>query len=507
MFPISRIVQDCDRNNPAKRPPPPCALGREQAGPLQESDIALTPVFEPSAQLTASVPPLASAPLTHMDVAVIGAGPAGLMAADVLSAAGLRVHVFDRMPSAGRKLLLAGRGGLNLTHSEPEADFLARFAARSHWLSPMLGVFGQQQVRAWAESLGVSTFVGSSGRVFPVDMKAAPLLRAWLHRLRHPGVGKAVVFHHRHVWQGWHADGALRVDSPSARLSLWPRATVLALGGGSWARLGSDGAWVPHLLGQGVSVAPLEPSNCGFDVAGGWTDVFRQKFAGQPLKTIALTLQVDAAAGGEAAAPGATGSPLGLAPSFSRRGECVVTSTGLEGSLVYAASAALRGAIHRGGSARVELDLLPDWSLERVQQAVCAPRGSRSLSSHLKSRLPLDGVRLGLLYECLGKAALQQPALLAHGIKALPVTLSAPRPIDEAISTAGGVRFEAMDASGMLLAKPGVFCAGEMLDWDAPTGGYLLTACLSTGHRAGRSVAHYLGTLASGAKAGGPGLS
>lgn len=448
------------------------------------------------------VPSASSARVGELDVAVIGAGPAGLMAAEVLVEAGFCVHVFDRMPSAGRKFLLAGRGGLNLTHSESGASFLGRFGGSRSTLEPLLADFGSRHVRDWASSLGIPTFVGTSGRVFPVGMKAAPLLRAWLHRLRNPVSGVAAVFHHRHVWQGWDERGALVFESPQGAVSLRPRATVLALGGGSWARLGSDGAWVPHLERHGVAVAPLEASNCGFDVSGGWTEVFRTRFAGQPLKTISLTARpiagvsevgvtAETASADTVLANEAGVSVLGSV-AFARRGECVVTASGLEGSLIYAASAALRTEIKRVGLARIDIDLLPDWSAERVRLAVCAPRGSRSLSSHLKSKLGLDGVKLGLLYEQLSKPDMQQPAVLAAAIKALPVTLASPRPIDEAISTAGGVCFDAFAPNGMLKAKPGVFCAGEMLDWDAPTGGYLLTASMATGRWAGVSAARYL---------------
>lgn len=430
-----------------------------------------------------------------VDVAVVGAGPAGLMAADVLAAQGLRVHVFDRMPSAGRKFLLAGRGGLNLTHSEPMSLFMARYGDSTQAVAPMLTAFDNQAVCAWATSLGIDTFVGTSGRVFPSDMKAAPLLRAWLHRLRHPATGPGVVFHHRCCWQGWTDAGALLFDTPRGPVAVQARATVLALGGASWSRLGSDGAWVKPLTAVGVDVAPLAASNCGFDVEGGWSVYFQEKYAGLPLKSVALQVPAQpvapvGSAGGEGAvslAPSASVSPW-----FERRGECVVTATGLEGSVVYAASMAIRRAIHAQGHALIHMDLLPDWPLEKVLAAVSAPKGSRSLSSHLKSRLKLDGVKMGLLHEQLTPESMRNPQALATAIKALPVTLSRARPMDEAISTAGGVRFEAMTPDAMLLARPGVFCAGEMLDWDAPTGGYLLTACLATGRWAGLAAARYL---------------
>lgn len=403
-------------------------------------------------------------------VVIVGAGPAGLMAAEVLSRAGVQVDVYDAMPSAGRKFLLAGKGGLNLTHSEPPELFVQRYGARQAVLAPLLQAFGAQALRDWAQGLGVSTFVGTSGRVFPTDMKAAPLLRAWLHRLREAGVR----FHMRHRWTGWDATGACQFTAPNGPVRVQARALVLALGGASWSRLGSDGAWVPWLAARGVAVAPLVPANCGFDVAGGWSDHFSSRFAGQPFKSVALSC---------------TDS---RGQRFQRKGEFVATATGVEGSLVYAASAVLRDEIARSGQARFTLDLLPDKPADKVLADVAHPRGSRSLSSHLKSRLGLDGIKMALLHEVLDKDALQQPERLAAAIKAAPLTLSAARPVDEAISTAGGVPFEAMTPQGMLQALPGVFCAGEMLDWEAPTGGYLLTACFASGVLAAQGVLNHL---------------
>jgi len=400
-------------------------------------------------------------------VAVIGAGPAGLMAAEGLSAAGVQVDVYDAMPSVGRKFLLAGKGGLNLTHSEPFDEFISRYGARRPQLEPLLRQFDAQALVAWAHGLGIETFIGTSGRVFPAGMKAAPLLRAWLHRLRAAGVR----FHMRHRFRGWTAEGALRFDSPQGDNTVSADAAVLALGGASWARLGSDGAWVPLLEERGVAVAPLAPANCGFDVRGGWSDYFASRFAGQPFKSVAIRFG-----------------------AFHRRGEFVATATGVEGSLIYAASAMLRDAIDAEGFATFELDLLPAKTAEHVLANAAHPRGSRSLSSHLKSRLGLDGIKFALLHELLPKEGLNDPARLAAAIKGLPVTVVAARPIDEAISTAGGVRFEALDERLMLRAAPGVFCAGEMLDWEAPTGGYLLTACFATGRAAAQGALAWLGT-------------
>ena len=407
-------------------------------------------------------------------IAVVGAGPAGLMAAEVLAQAGAEVHVFDAMASVGRKFLLAGRGGLNLTHAEPFAPFATRYGGRQDRIEPLLRTFGAQELQAWAHGLGIETFVGSSQRVFPKDMKAAPLLRAWLQRLRAAGVQ----FHMRHRWTGWSPEGALVFQTSQGEQEARAEATVLALGGASWKRLGSDGAWAPLLAARGVEVAPLLPANCGFDVGTaqrvGWSEHFSSRFAGQPFKSVAIAFSD------------------GEGHSFQRRGEFVATATGVEGSLVYAVSDLLRDAVAREGSATFSLDLLPDKPAERVLQDVLHPRGSRSLSSHHKSRLGLEGIKMALLHELVAKDDFAVPQRLAAAIKALPVRVTATRPIDEAISTAGGVRFEAMDAALMLQAAPGVFCAGEMLDWEAPTGGYLLTACFASGRQAGLGALEWL---------------
>jgi uncharacterized flavoprotein (TIGR03862 family) len=401
--------------------------------------------------------------------AVIGGGPAGLMAAEVLAAAGVAVHVFDAMPSVGRKFLLAGKGGLNLTHGEALPSFLTRYGPRGPQVAAWLDAFAPEALRAWAAGLGIETFVGSSGRVFPKDLKAAPLLRAWLHRLREQGV----VFHMRHRWSGWGDDGALRFDSPQGAKCVRAQATVLALGGASWPQLGSDAAWVPWLRAAGADIAPLAPANCGFEVAPPWSDHLRERFAGAPIRPVVLRFE-------------------GCEPVFERQGEFVLSQYGVEGSLIYAASAPIRDAISARGSATITLDLLPSHEAARVAREVAHPRGARSLGSHLKSRLGLDGAKAALLHELLPREVMADAARLAAAIKALPIVLSASRPIAEAISSAGGVRLESLDDRLMLHARPGVFCAGEMLDWEAPTGGYLLQASMASGRVAGQGAVQWL---------------
>ncbi|WP_236238301.1 TIGR03862 family flavoprotein [Pseudomonas faucium] len=406
-------------------------------------------------------------PASSSRAVVIGAGPAGLMAAEALAQRGLAVAVYDAMPSVGRKFLLAGVGGMNITHSEPYPQFVARYAERQGEVDGLLRDFDATALRQWIHGLGIETFVGTSGRVFPTDMKAAPLLRAWLKRLRDSGV----VIHTRHRWLGWNADGSLRIAYPQGELQVQADAVVLALGGASWARLGSDGAWQPLLQDRAVDISPLRPSNCGFEVQG-WSALLKDKFAGAPLKNIALSVP-------------------GQAP---RKGEFILTAQGVEGSLVYAWSAPLREAIARDGQATLLLDLLPDKPVDKIAQALAKPRGSRSMAKHLHSQLNIDGAKAGLLRELTDQATFADATALARAIKALPITLVRTRPLDEAISSAGGVRFEGLDEGLMVKGLPGVFCAGEMLDWEAPTGGYLLTACFASGLRAGRAAADWLNT-------------
>jgi uncharacterized flavoprotein (TIGR03862 family) len=397
-------------------------------------------------------------------IAVVGGGPAGLMAAEVLAAGGAGVTVYDRMPTLARKFLMAGRGGLNLTHSEDIASFTARYGDREKFLLPALETFPPDAARAWCEGLGQPTFVGSSGRVFPKSMKASPLLRAWLGRLAQAGV----TFRTRHQWLGWDDAGRLRFDTPDGETAVAADAVVLALGGASWPRLGSTGDWVPQLGAGGVAIAPLAPANCGFIVD--WTKAFSSRFQGQPLKRIALSF-------GER----------------SVRGEALVTARGLEGGAVYALSGALRDAIAAGGPAALSIDLRPDVSLADLAARLAKPRSKQSLSTFLRKAASLSPVEIGLLHEgAHPQLAQMKPMALAGLIKEVPLRLVAPAPIETAISTAGGVAWDAVDEHLMLSARPGVFVAGEMLDWEAPTGGYLLQACFATGVLAARGALQWL---------------
>jgi uncharacterized flavoprotein (TIGR03862 family) len=400
-------------------------------------------------------------------LAIIGGGPAGLMAAERARAAGIDVDVYDSKGSVGRKFLIAGKGGLNLTHSDAPPEFAARYRERRDDVAAWLAAFGADALRAWARGLGFETFIGSSGRVFPMDMKAAPMLRAWVRRLRESGV----VFHMHHRCTGWDAAGELVFSTPAGERTVTADAVLLALGGGSWPQLGSDGTWVSWLRDRGAAVAPLQPANCGFDI--GWSEVFAQRYAGAPVKPVVISWR------------DADGHQ-------SRQGECVVTPTGIEGSVIYALSATLRDAITRDGETMIHLDLAPGREQTRLARDLAKPRGGRSLTEHLRRNAGLEGVKTGLLYEVMAKPDLADPDKLATAIKSLPLTLHAARPIAEAISSAGGVSFDALDSKLMLRDVPGVFCAGEMIDWEAPTGGYLLTACFASGKIAGEGAAAWL---------------
>lgn len=398
--------------------------------------------------------------MTAKQIAIIGGGPAGLAAAEVLSLSGYAVTVYDAMPTFCRKFLLAGKSGLNITHSEDYARFASRFGAACERLRPALDAFTPADVQAWASGLGTETFVGTSGRVFPKVMKASPLLRAWLGRLEAQGVTLLT----RHRWTGFEGDG-LVFETPNGRTVIRSDATLLALGGASWPRLGSDGAWISLLRNKGVEIADFQPANCGFDVA--WSDVFKDRFAGAPLKAVTTT------------------SDAGTFP-----GEFVISFNGIEGSLVYAHAAALRDRLNQVGRAMLVIDLAPGRSIERLAKDLARQEAKASFSNRLRKGAGLEGVKSALLRELAPEAA--DPERLARSIKALPIPLLRPRPISEAISSAGGVRLDDLDGQYMLKALPGVFSAGEMLDWEAPTGGYLLTACLATGRAAARGILAWL---------------
>ena len=403
------------------------------------------------------------------DVAIVGGGPSGLSAAEQLSAQGFAVTIYDRMPSVGRKFLLAGRGGLNLTHSEPLPAFLGRYGHDRLKMSPFIEARDMKAVQQWSRDLGEETFVGSSGRVFPRSFKASPLLRGWLRRLRDQGV----VVKAGHRWMGWSDTGALQFETADGPISVTPKAALLALGGASWPRLGSDGSWVSIFEANGIGISALHPANCGFAVA--WSPLLKERFAGTPLKRIALTLGAKTV-----------------------RGEAMLTEEGIEGGAVYALSGLIREHVIASGSAAVALDLRPDLSLEQIiiklgdERTQGSGQASASFSNFLRKRLALPPVAIALLREVERNLTTLRAPRLAALIKALPLDITGLRPIDRAISTAGGVRWDELDGHLMLKKRPGVFCAGEMLDWDAPTGGYLLQGCFATGHGAGRGMQHYL---------------
>lgn len=397
-------------------------------------------------------------------ICIFGGGPAGLMAADRLSAAGLPVTLYDAMPTVGRKFLLAGKSGLNLTHGEGLEQFLGRYGESRAVLEEAVRRMSPDQVRGWADELGAETFVGSSGRVFPSAMKASPLLRAWLRKLE----GQGVVFRVRHRWLGLTAGGMHRIEGPDGVFEQQASAALLAFGGASWPRLGSDGRWAEPLRLLGVTVRPFQPANCGFE--RNWSDLFREKFAGAPIKSV-----------------------IALSQSGSRQGEFVITATGIEGSLVYAHAASLRDEIERDGKATLTLDLAPGRDRVRLARDLERQNGKLSLANRLRRGAGLDAVKSALLREICPDASRLTPGELAARIKALPLQLDRPRPLAEAISTAGGIPWAEIDENYMLKTVPGLFVAGEMIDWEAPTGGYLLTACLATGDAAALGIEAYLG--------------
>jgi uncharacterized flavoprotein (TIGR03862 family) len=409
---------------------------------------------------------------SQTQIAVIGAGPAGLMAAEVLAQGGAAVTVFDAMPSAGRKFLMAGRGGLNLTHSEKLSSFLTRYGKPAPQLTAAIEAFPPGALRAWSEVLGQPTFVGSSGRVFPQAFKASPLLRAWLRRLDAMGVQ----FKLRHRWTGWDESGHLRFQTPDGAIAVEARATVLALGGASWPRLGSDGAWVGMLAAKGVAISPLKPANCGFTVA--WSNIFRDRFEGQPLKGVALSFG-----------------------SHSVGGEAMIARAGIEGGAIYALSADLREAVFASGQATLHVALRPDLATDALIKRLSAPKAKQSLSNWLRKAAQLSPAGIGLLQEAAIASGTSlsslSPENLTELINAVPVQLNGVAPIARAISTAGGIAFDELDPGFMLRRLPGVFAAGEMLDWEAPTGGYLLQASFATGAAAGRGALKWLESQAS----------
>jgi uncharacterized flavoprotein (TIGR03862 family) len=400
--------------------------------------------------------------MTKYRIAIIGGGPAGLAAAEVLSASGCSVTIYDGMPTLGRKFLLAGKSGLNITHSEDYARFVSRFGPSSDRLRPALDAFTPDDIRAWAEELGTQTFIGSSGRIFPEVMKASPLLRAWLGRLE----ARGVTIRTRHRWTGF-ADGGYVFQTPDRQDVVHCDAVLLALGGASWPRLGSDAGWTGWLRSRGVEVNDFRPANCGFDVA--WSRMFSDRFAGSPIKSVVAT------------------SDAGSLP-----GEFVVTRNGIEGSLVYAHAASLRDRLQRDGSAALTLDLAPGRAEERLIRDLTRQDPKASFSTRLRKGAGIDGVKAALLRELVPEGDRKDAARLARHIKAMALPLAGPRPIAEAISSAGGVAWGAVDQAYMLKALPDVFVAGEMLDWEAPTGGYLLTACLATGRAAARGIEAWL---------------
>ncbi|WP_262695198.1 TIGR03862 family flavoprotein [Kordiimonas aquimaris] len=404
----------------------------------------------------------------NCDIAIIGGGPAGLSAAEIAATAGLKVHIYERMPTPARKFLMAGKSGLNITHSENYNDFTSRYGTAQKWIQPALDKLTPQDITSWMHELGIDPFTGSSGRIFPKTMKASPLLRNWLSKLDALGVK----LYTRHTWTGWKNSAQLCFSTPDNKLHVNAKATILALGGTSWPKLGSVGEWTNLLTERNVSLSPFEPTNCGFNV--GWSDHFKTRFAGSPVKNVMTHC----------------GNTL-------RKGDFVITANGVEGSLIYTVSSALREQLKKDEPASLTIDLAPDYSSERLIERLKHPRGKHSISNHIRKRIGIDGVKLGLLYEFASAEAMKIPAKLVENIKALSITIDSPRPIEEAISVAGGVKSTALNGDLMIDALPGVFSAGEMNDWEAPTGGYLLSACLAQGHQAARGAIEWVNNPAN----------
>lgn len=406
--------------------------------------------------------------LLEKTIAIIGGGPAGLIAAEILSTKGFSVHIFDAKPAVLRKFLVAGQGGLNLTKAESFEVFLSRYSSSAPSLKKHLSNFGPPELITWVNELGFSTFTGSSHKVFPEKMDAVQLRRAWIKRLQQQGVQ----FHLSNRWIGWNEKNELLFETRQGIHSFKASATILAMGGASWPKTGSDGSWLKILRQEGIKIEPFKPANCGFNV--NWSDYFRQKYAGSPLKSVALCFFSE------------DGKEL------RQKGEFVISDYGVEGNLIYKFSALIREKINKNGQAIIYVDLKPDWDQQKLATRLSKPRGSRSLSSHIYKTIGLHDVKTGLLREFLPKSVIENPVTLAQAIKSVPIPLISSRPVEEAISTAGGVSFDELSDVLMLIKKPGVFCAGEMLDWEAPTGGYLLTACFSTGKAAAQGAVHWL---------------
>lgn len=404
----------------------------------------------------------------NCDIAIIGGGPAGLAAAEVAASAGFKVHIYERMPTPARKLLMAGKSGLNISHSEKYSDFICRYGKAQKFIQPALDQFTPQDITSWMHDLGIETFTGSSGRIFPKAMKASPLLRSWLSRL----ASLDAKLHVNHTWTGWNDLEQLCFSTPEGKLTVSAKSTILALGGNSWPKLGSVGEWRELLIKRSVLLNPFEPTNCGFNV--NWSDHFKTKFAGQPVKNVNANHGEN-----------------------YKKGDFIITENGVEGSLIYTFSPLIREQLKKGKTAHLTIDLAPDYSAEKLLERLNKPRGKHSVSNHIRKRIGINGVKLGLLNEFVPRATMKTTAKLAQYIKALPIPVDSLRPIEEAISVAGGIQYTALNDNLMINALPGIFSAGEMNDWEAPTGGYLLSACLAQGRQAARGAIQWMNNPAN----------